>query len=934
MRYFFINILLFFFLIYFSKPAHSKAFYFNVTNNADSGPGSFRQAILDMNATPISDQDYATLNALKIGTIKLLSPLPVVNVPAYFTLINGFESIKFDGNGLPGPAIQSSSPTFQLVIGSDCISNFASAHFVVTNTNTKGPGSLSRALLYAAQTPAKDYIYFNIPGIAPLEIIGIDQTEFLPNSKSTDYTENYPIVIDGSTQPANGYTGDLPHISINKNTSFKLSGQGNEIYGINFKGPELEISASTNNTIIGSQQKPNVFMNSLIFVSGQNCTIQNNYIGTDPNNVNLGQGSINAKHSKNLTIANNTLSGNNNSFSYIDLTSDTNTVIKGNKIGTDNTGTTTLGNRQNGIHLYLSFNPQIGGSTSFDRNIFSGYTNGGIDAWTTTGGFIKGNMIGTDITGAQSLALPNSRALLLMGANKLLIGGSTSYEGNVMVSNYLENYSGNIHIFSSKNIQFYNNKIGVSSDDTKPLGVSMYNFYIDIDCDSISIGDINSGNTISNASKGVLIVSDLYQNISIRGNKFNNTYSGIRYNYPKIKPPVISELTTSGIAGTATPNANIDLYYSLPLQSLQGYTYIATVTSDPSGNWSYNGYITNRCLVTCTQTGTEGNTSEFTQSIGSSPENSSICEGTSIALQAWGGDVYQWSPSEGLSNASIANPIASPKSTTTYSVIISDKSGCNKTDSITIKVNNAPKVDLGKDTVICMHDTIELIGKSSDAIKSYLWSNGATSPLISVSPSKESLYILKAYNDFECSGSDTIKVSVNPYPIADAGPDQELCLGDRILLGTDSNEYSYAWSPSAELSDTTISSPEYEATESGTNVYLLTVTDKNNCKAKDTVTIRVNVCTGIPSSKLEQSTVSAYPNPFSDQITFTYELKQESLVEIDILNSMGTIIDKPLYATQPRGRYLINYTGKAPGVYFVRVNMGGKMFYQKVIKRE
>ena len=47
-----------------------------------------------------------------------------------------------------------------------------------------------------------------------------------------------------------------------------------------------------------------------------------------------------------------------------------------------------------------------------------------------------------------------------------------------------------------------------------------------------------------------------------------------------------------------------------------------------------------------------------------------ICAGDSVELEVIGqADVYQWSPSEGLSNNSIANPIAFPEETTTYSLI-------------------------------------------------------------------------------------------------------------------------------------------------------------------------------------------------------------------------------------------------------------------------
>ena len=54
--------------------------------------------------------------------------------------------------------------------------------------------------------------------------------------------------------------------------------------------------------------------------------------------------------------------------------------------------------------------------------------------------------------------------------------------------------------------------------------------------------------------------------------------------------------------------------------------------------------------------------------------------------------VYRWSPSEGLSDASIKNPLASPLSSTVYTVSYTGPNGCISTDEVEVKVNcdNAP----------------------------------------------------------------------------------------------------------------------------------------------------------------------------------------------------------------------------------------------------
>ena len=63
-----------------------------------------------------------------------------------------------------------------------------------------------------------------------------------------------------------------------------------------------------------------------------------------------------------------------------------------------------------------------------------------------------------------------------------------------------------------------------------------------------------------------------------------------------------------------------------------------------------------------------------------------IFEFSSTILNATGGGSYTWTPSTGLSDTTIFNPVASPEITTTYIVTVTSANGCVATDTMIVEV--------------------------------------------------------------------------------------------------------------------------------------------------------------------------------------------------------------------------------------------------------
>src|SRR5262249_18330697 len=77
--------------------------------------------------------------------------------------------------------------------------------------------------------------------------------------------------------------------------------------------------------------------------------------------------------------------------------------------------------------------------------------------------------------------------------------------------------------------------------------------------------------------------------------------------------------------------------------------------------------------------------------------DTSMCAGDTLQLQATGGNSYSWSPTTFLINPASATPLAFPSSTTAYTVQ-SSNGLCNFFDTVVLTVHPLPLINAGNDT--------------------------------------------------------------------------------------------------------------------------------------------------------------------------------------------------------------------------------------------
>jgi len=147
-----------------------------------------------------------------------------------------------------------------------------------------------------------------------------------------------------------------------------------------------------------------------------------------------------------------------------------------------------------------------------------------------------------------------------------------------------------------------------------------------------------------------------------------------------------------------------------------------------------------------------------------------ICEGDSAQLLASGVQVYSWSPTSDLSNDTIANPIASPQFTTTYTITGTNNTGCAAIakDSLIVTVLNNYH-NISPDTTIILTTSVDLnvnapVGTTITWTPNTFLTNSNQSSTTST-PDKNIEYIVFYTFPDGCTARDTVRVFVDPNPV-------------------------------------------------------------------------------------------------------------------------------------------------------------------------
>ncbi len=207
--------------------------------------------------------------------------------------------------------------------------------------------------------------------------------------------------------------------------------------------------------------------------------------------------------------------------------------------------------------------------------------------------------------------------------------------------------------------------------------------------------------------------------------------------------------------------------------SFPGGTPATSSAPDPTVQYALPGHYD----VSLTITNAEGSSTALREgfiTVHAPPDafagvDQEICVGGSAQLQASGGTTYQWLPATGLSNANVANPVATPQVPTTYTVIVVSAQGCEASDAMQLAVLPLPIVTAeSSNPVLCAGDTLTITATGADL---YTWSPAlflslASGPSVQAWPPASFQWVLQGTTLQGCSDTTVVQVEVVDAPAA------------------------------------------------------------------------------------------------------------------------------------------------------------------------
>ena len=286
-----------------------------------------------------------------------------------------------------------------------------------------------------------------------------------------------------------------------------------------------------------------------------------------------------------------------------------------------------------------------------------------------------------------------------------------------------------------------------------------------------------------------------------------------------------------------------------------------------------------------------------------------ICNNASAGLNVLGNlpFIYSWSPSAGLSNATIPNPIAAPSVTTTYTVTASLPGGiCLVTATVSVTIADPQVAIITPDTFICAGQSVSIVVNGVSTL-SYTWAPtsgldypGNMQPI--ATPFATTTYIITAtYPGTPCTATASFTISIFSPIEATASSKLQDC-NSIILLksGPDGADYIYSWAGPSDFSNSLQNPIIANAVPADQGIYSVTITNSvTGCMAQATTSVVINPFSATHLTNVTQDQTIPYGSSIqlnADSALYYWWLPNDgTLNNRDINNPVATPTETTTY---------------------------------------
>jgi len=273
---------------------------------------------------------------------------------------------------------------------------------------------------------------------------------------------------------------------------------------------------------------------------------------------------------------------------------------------------------------------------------------------------------------------------------------------------------------------------------------------------------------------------------------------------------------TGALSFCSGGNTTLDAGAGYSTYAWSNSTSSQTTTINASGSFTVTITDSNGCSDTETVSVTES--ASLTPVITGDLE---FCAGGNTTLDAGSGyNDYDWSETS-------TNQTITVNAGGTFTVTVTDASGCTGTTSATVTENANPTPVISGDLEFCEGENTDL--DAGTGYTDYLWTGGTSAQTLNVTTGGD--YSVTVTDANGCLGNATVNITVYTNPVADITGVLSICSGASTTLDAGTGFTGYLWTGGS-------TSQTLNVTTGGT--YQVTITGPGGCTATDAVTVTEN----------------------------------------------------------------------------------------------